>query len=510
MKGFVAEVAANFEFLFGKLSLDQLRAKIAAIEAETEAALLLLENPEARKYLDGPPKAAGRGAPSGLVEDPKDAMKLLETQRQAADQFVQIRREMQEAVLAAEQAGVQKLIQLRELEGEEAIEAQADLVRRKAAIEEESLVKLLQVQSIYYQELTQLSGLSADQRTEAEAKHAAAVTKIVGDLFKLRQSLRAEDEKIGAAREDLRRKEQEGLGRGERFNAGADRAAYLRSLDDELELARANQAEVEALYTSTSIEIAEARLRVFEAMRRKELEQENLTAAAKERINAEYFAKIRRQAAQADALGGIVQGLSDYVRDLDSAFGLMRDLARQTAQAMNGFFQKFFLDALEGRLRSFRDVVRGVVEFTKTLLVQVAAQVATIMTLRLLLTGFGDVGIFTPGVVGTFHEGGAVPRRFALGGPVLSNGDRVPALLSRGEYVLRASAVEKLDRLNAGDASALRGDESPRQVTVHVHGVPEGTQVRALTRRERATEVIDIILENLEANGALRAELGLT
>lgn len=58
----VKQAAANVEFLFGKLSFDELKTKIKGLEAEAGAKLLLLENPAAAEFVNGP-KAPAR--PSG-------------------------------------------------------------------------------------------------------------------------------------------------------------------------------------------------------------------------------------------------------------------------------------------------------------------------------------------------------------------------------------------------------------------------------------------------------------
>lgn len=311
--------------------------------------------------------------------------------------------------------------------------------------------------------------------------------------------------------------QQEGLGRAivqstvsaYRMRQQEREADHQREIDE----AKTMLAEVESMWSSNSTEIAEARIAVFEAMRKRDLDQENLTEAAKARIHAEWDAKIKRESAFTDSFSGLVAGLSDYVRDHDSAFGIMRDMARQTASAMQGFFKNFFFDAIEGRIRSFKDVVRGVTDFVKQLLVQVAAQVATIMTLRLFLSGatggVSEAGFGLGGLASLFaNQGGLVVKRFGFGGAVFSNGDSVPALLQRGEYVLRSSAVEKLDRLNNGDVSALGGVGRAGQVTVNVHGVPQGTRVRSTMFDELDGRVINIILENMAQNGALRRAFG--
>ena len=60
-----------------------------------------------------------------------------------------------------------------------------------------------------------------------------------------------------------------------------------------------------------------------------------------------------------------------------AAFGMSREMARNTAQAMNQGFQTFFFDSMEGKFHSFQDVLTGVLDFTKKIISQIMAQMVT-------------------------------------------------------------------------------------------------------------------------------------
>lgn len=277
------------------------------------------------------------------------------------------------------------------------------------------------------------------------------------------------------------------------------RAITQHRLEDELAQAVEHLEYVKSFYTSTSTEIAEAQLAVFAAMRERDLADVRLSEAQKERIQTEYEAKEKRERAKMDSLSGLAQGMTDYIRDTDTAFGMMRDMARSTAQAMQGFFSKFFFDLLEGKITSLKDLMKGVLDFVRTIIVQVAAQLATIMALKLMVGGAtGGVGLLG----GLFaRDGGEVFKKYRLGGPIISNGDHIPIMAARGEYVMSRRGVEFLDRINQGILPAGGGGGN---VTVNVHGMEPHQRVTARHSLNLKEHVVNLIIENMSENGALR------
>lgn len=572
VEGAALSIEAVIDRISGKIDQSQLLEKLKTIREDTGAAIFFADNPDAQVRVN---KSAPRPTPGGTLDsDVKERQAALDAERKYAEQIIEVRREMQEAALQVEEAHLQRRVSINEIGGEALVDEQVSLERRKLETQQESLTKLLQIESIYYQELQGISGRSHDDRLKAEAAHAEKVIKVVSDMFKVRQQLTVADDKAAMDRAKAQGIDQAGSGKGIVYNANqayqasqkaaADRvtleqaslaqietshlfsyyqisegririfeamrardlqaettnearralinaeydqkidqerqALRVRQLDDEVARTQASLETIKSFYTSTSVEIAQAQIAVFDAMRARDLADTKLSEAQKDKIRAEYDAKEKRETAKMDSLSGLAQGMSDYVRDTDSAFGLMRDMARSTAQAMQGFFSKFFFDLLEGKITSLKDLMRGVLDFVKQLLVQVAAQLATIMALKLMLGGAsGGTGLLG----GLFaREGGEVFKRYRLGGPIVSNGDHIPIMAARGEYVMSRRGVEFLDRINQGihpNPSGAGGN-----VTVNVHGVPAGHRVSAQHSLNLKEHVINLILENVAENGAMR------
>jgi hypothetical protein len=104
-----------------------------------------------------------------------------------------------------------------------------------------------------------------------------------------------------------------------------------------------------------------------------------------------------------DLIAGWRRGLQRYSQDRDSVFGMSVDMARRTAQAMEQGFQTIFFDAMEGRFQSFKDVLTSVLDFTKKILAQIAAQLVTVGLTNAIVSGFGNLG----GLLGGGARGGA-------------------------------------------------------------------------------------------------------
>lgn len=161
-----------------------------------------------------------------------------------------------------------------------------------------------------------------------------------------------------------------------------------------------------------------------------------------------------------DFFSGWARGLQRYTRDRDSAFGMSQQMAQRTAQAMEQGFQRFFFDIFEQKITSLKDVMRGLLDFTKQIVSQMAAQFATKGLLQgltaigsLFVTrGSGRLQAGAPGsaIMGKLFgsTGGQVVRRYAEGGPVPGTGnqDTVPAMLTPGEFVLSRTDVSSIKR----------------------------------------------------------------
>lgn len=216
-----------------------------------------------------------------------------------------------------------------------------------------------------------------------------------------------------------------------------------------------------------------------------------------------------KRAAGGDFAEGWAIGMSRYVNDTTSAFGLAVDMARRTAQMMEQSFRTFFFDFFEGRIQSLKDVLRSFGNFVKQLMAQVMAQIATMMVIKGLTSVFGGpaggLGMFTGDVMSPLSRNGGgmiLAQRFDVGGMVrgFGNIDSVPAALTPGEGVLSRRGMAALDRLNhGGDLGGGFGN-----VTVNVINPGQAEKPMVNLRRTLEGPVIDIIWKNYRENGSLR------
>ena len=120
-----------------------------------------------------------------------------------------------------------------------------------------------------------------------------------------------------------------------------------------------------------------------------------------------------------DLFEGFAKSMHKYVSD-QSVFGLGVDQARRVAQGMEQAFGKFFFDAMEGRIQSFKDVVQGVTDFTKNLVADISSKLIT----RSVLSGFdslmGGGGGSIGGLVGGAGDVGGFALRVGARGGISS------------------------------------------------------------------------------------------
>jgi hypothetical protein len=75
-----------------------------------------------------------------------------------------------------------------------------------------------------------------------------------------------------------------------------------------------------------------------------------------------------------DMAGGFAEGVAQYIDSVGGYFGQMRQLAMETAQAMEGSFSDFFFDAFRGKLKSFGDYVSSFFSSISRAIANVMAQ----------------------------------------------------------------------------------------------------------------------------------------
>lgn len=110
-----------------------------------------------------------------------------------------------------------------------------------------------------------------------------------------------------------------------------------------------------------------------------------------------------------DFFEGWASGMRNYIKDTKSGFGLAADMARRTAQAMEQGFKNFFFDAMEGKINSFKDVLKSLLDFAKQIVSTVGAQLVTsgIGAAFASSGGSGSLPKFAMGGVGNFGAGSA-------------------------------------------------------------------------------------------------------
>ena len=126
------------------------------------------------------------------------------------------------------------------------------------------------------------------------------------------------------------------------------------------------------------------------------------------RLNAMSQATKNLQETGGDFFGSWAKGMRDYVTQTGNGFNYATDMARRTAQAMEQGFKNFFFDAMNGKINSFKDVLRSLLDFAKNIVSQVGATLITKQLVGALAgAGGGSLPGFAFGGVGDFGAGSA-------------------------------------------------------------------------------------------------------
>ena len=283
----------------------------------------------------------------------------------------------------------------------------------------------------------------------------------------------------------------------------------------QLDLVRANLAQQTQLTREESGRLLLAWQNHDWELAQQILARTTLTAQQKETIELQSLARVAAANEQTsdDLFAGWARGMERYVADTKSGFGMAADMARRTAQQMEQGFRNGFFDLFEGQIRSWKDVMRGMLDFVKQIAAQIAAQLATAFLLKSVMGGGGLFSGFDTGWVnniGEFfgmnftskHNGGMImAQRYSAGGHVFGAGNRdtVPALLTPGEGVLSRRGMAMLDQLNQGNSPA----SGFGNLTVNIQNAPAGTEAFVNQRRMADGVVLDVILRHRRDLGPL-------
>ncbi|MDH5738720.1 MAG: hypothetical protein OEY77_00175 [Nitrospira sp.] len=457
----IKEVAANIDFLRGKLNFAELGARIKQIEAESSKKLFLLEHP--------------------LAED------LLNPKGRSAE-------------LSASKPQIRSTI------------GNAD--EKKAGKEQEKLGKALldifQSQNSALEIRNKLLGgqgqlseffLAFDRQEQFRREDEAAEERKGRFIIDQTQSMvRTRDAAQERERAGLIQNVQAWIDYDNQVGASTE----LR-MEHQLDLLRANMASQLKITTEEADKLLQAWDNHESLKADAILDQTALTAQERETIELQSLTKLAaiHQQFGGDIFLGWRMGLQKYIEDTQSAFGFAADLARRTAQMMEGAFRNFFFDIMDNKIKSMKDLFKSFADFAKQMIAQVAAQLATMLVLKGITGGFGGFGI--GGLFGGGGGGGSVDAggllgglKFASGGPVIGAGnqDTVRAMLTPGEGVLSRRGMQALAQLNEG---GIPGGSREPKVILNFHNAPSDERPTVNFKRQFEGMVIDVFFRNRSA-----------
>lgn len=253
---------------------------------------------------------------------------------------------------------------------------------------------------------------------------------------------------------------------------------------------------------------------------REKMGEDSTKDMARLRVN---MALLDRENARASmgALQGIKEGWMAQINDVEGAFGLFRDMARQTAQGMSQVFQNMFFSLFERRMFDLKAMVK-----------QIMAQIISNMMTSLVMSGLTRLlGGALSGLGGLFGTSFSLPNNVQgpvmpflgqnltqgrqtggyVDGPMSHGRDNMPMMLEAGEYVIKKQRVNQLglgylNRLNAGENIPSAANSG--NVVVNIHNTGRNDAPKSNFRQEMRQMVVNIIYEDMQANGDLRKAFG--
>lgn len=516
IKSLMATVRIITRFGFSEFSRDLSIETEKRIKEDLERDLRLIFEGFA-KGAEGPPIPRPGTEIAGTREG---ETKRLNAEKKVVDTILEVRRKSAQANLDIEAERINQTRRLGEASNAELLSLEEVLASKRTQVQLRFLKDRIGNERDFIADLRDIGFKTALDKEAAENASQDKVLKLEGEIVLTKKKANREVTKF--VTENLLEQRRLEVERGEfaRDMTTSEVAIRKRANDqilkDRVEMARA-LLEAGELNLEGLKQLAVRRRQVLEAEQALELSSQDLTESQRLAIITRFTARIDRE--RRIEVGGFVEGFREglvrYSNDLDSAFGLARDMARETAVAMQRAFQTFFFDLFEGKIRSMKDVLVGFLNFVKQIIASVLAQLAATQLAGFIGTFVGAVagagaaggGAGAPtqasgGNVAIVHRGGPI-QKFQFGGATFSNTDRIPAILRQGEFVLTPKGVDVLTRANQGQGP-LRGEE---KITVNVVNSGREDKPRVNVRRQVKELVLDIIFRDVGANGNLRGLL---
>lgn len=340
---------------------------------------------------------------------------------------------------------------------EDVVKMKGDLRLREITSEAETLTRQLELEKVFHDRRVKIGFDSTEERIEEDERFKSKVFEVNEAIRKSVADYSAASQEIEAERELARMDAESKL--GQRLADDAKSQYEIR------EAMRQRDFDATQTYYQGEIDMAEARFASDEEIAQEERQLLREQMAFQLRISTEqadrllflrkagdfqgvdqilavsdptipkraregmvesFTAKDIRAAERAngDLFAGWQRGMQDYMQRADVGFNFASDQARRAAHGMEQGFQTFFFDVFEGKMKSFQDVLGGVLTFTKQIIAQMAAQMATVGILK----GLGSMSLPDTGWLNNIGEafganyaynrfGGVVPiEHFAAGG----------------------------------------------------------------------------------------------
>ena len=421
-----------------------------------------------------------------------------------------------------EQAEIQELL------GEQIVEEATQAYQRRLALEQEQneLQEFLGRQAIENARVNleirrrQAQEAQALQQRQTEGPLRDAIVSAQADREVLDVQIRAAEtrrEELRLGQESIRVQQQ------------------LVVLNQELNALQITRTQEAFNAANTEVE----RLQISEDLRA--LQSQRNTLAAQELRLSQSSLQVQQEISNeregGGIFGGLAQGFSDFANDTESAFGLARQTALNSARSMQRGFQSIFFDAMDGRIRSFADGFRALEQVAKQVASNIIGAFASFAIQNILFGGGGQgggllgslLGSVASGVAGGIGGGAAASvgtsqvGRFALPGfqtggivPGSGNRDNVVIRATPGEGILNRRGVEALGRLNNGEATQGRSagptvidvkiiNNSGERVQTRRSQNPSGTGLEVMVGQI----VEDQILNDTGVGRTIREQYGL-